>query len=66
MNNMEEIDINEKIEIYQEAQKEANKEIFAMDLDRFGIETLRWISKRKIQDWKESLKSKETASKKAK
>lgn len=54
--NVEEIDIKEKIEIYQEAQKENNKEIFCMDLKKMGINSLRWISVAKIE--REKSKSK--------
>ena len=53
---MAEIDINEKIEEVQELQRENNKEIFAMDLDRIGIQTLRWVSKTKLEKWKAELK----------
>lgn len=60
---MAEIDINEKLEYFREAQLENNKEIFKMDLDKFQIETLRWFSKRDIEKGRASLE-KETKSKK--
>ena len=46
---MSEVDINEELEIYQEKQRESNKEIFAMDLDKLGIETLRGMKKRELE-----------------
>lgn len=59
---MSEIDINEKLEDFREAQLEANKEIFKMDLEKSGIETLRGFSKRELLKGRESLQ-KETKTK---
>lgn len=55
---MSEIDINEKLEDFREAQMEANKEIFKMDLDRAWIETLRGLSKRALERGREELTKK--------
>jgi hypothetical protein len=58
---MSEIDINEKLEDFREAQMEANKEIFKMDLDKAGIETLRGLSKRTLEKGREEFAKKSKA-----
>jgi len=58
---MSEIDINEKLEDFREAQMEANKEIFKMDLDKAGIETLRGLSKRTLEKGREEFTKKSKA-----